>query len=221
VKRVALLTVGMSAVPLSMAAQEESRLEALVEAYTWTAQVMGVGDLVGAEQAGKALDLYRTLADGYELLTDNDRGFEPDLSPAGMPRVPSNCAESEECGVCYEEAQGKLNRVRGTFEELRSLGLQTKEMKDDALAVGESFSSIQGFGLGWYGARRDIMAGWQNFLDAYDAKYRELLESLRNALEQIETCEADHFAVPDWYDRYGFIYYQFMEERYHPGGVLD
>jgi len=183
--------------------------------------MMGLEDALGVKNLKNAANVYRTLSEGYELLTDGDRRREPDYSPAGMPRVPSHCAESEACGVCYEQAQGELKRVRRTLEELRAIGVETKEMKDDAIAVGTSLSSIQGAGLGWYGARRDIMAGWQRFVRAYEDKYSQLLGSLEAALRQIEQCEKDHFDEPDWYERFGFIYFQFMEASYHPGAILN
>lgn len=206
--------------PASLQSQESSsegrpasRLQRLRTAYSGVAG--------GMDKGAEALGWLETALDAYELLTGADRAREPDYSPAGMPRVPSRCADSEACGACYEQAQRKLNRVRDTLERLRGIGLHTKEMKDDAIAVGTSLSSIQGAGLGWYGARRDIMAGWQEFVGTYQDKYRELIGSLETALRQIETCEATHFDEANWFDRFGFIYLQFMEGRYHPDAILN
>lgn len=222
-RRGALLVVWgtvLFAAPASLESQEassegapQSRLQRLRSAYSGVASRM--------DKAAAGLGLLETALDAYELLTDSDRAREPDYSPAGMPRVPSHCAASEECGACYEQAQRKLNRVRGTLEQLRAIGLHTKEIKDDAIAVGTSLSSIQGAGLGWYGARRDIMAGWQSFVGSYVAKYRELMGSLETALKQIGACEAEHFDEQGWFDRFGFIYFQFMEGRYHAEAVLN
>lgn len=194
-------------------APQASRLLDLYRAYAFVAERLDKGAM-GLEKVREGLE-------AYEFLTESDRSREPDFSPAGMPRVPSNCAASEECGACYEQAQRKLNRIRGTFEKLRAIGLETREIKDDALAVGASISSLPGAGLGWYGARRNIMGGWNEFIGTYDSKYRELLGSLRGALEEIGACEAEHFDEANWFDRFGFIYFQFMEDRYHPDAVLN
>lgn len=163
-------------------------------------------------------DSVRNLLESYRAL---DERLDVDLSAASTPRVPSSCAESEECGACYEQAQRKLTNVRVTLEKMRVIGVQTKAMKDDAMAVGQSFASIPGAGLGWYAARRDIDAGWQGFVRTYDSKYQETMKSLQSALEQIGECEAEHFNQPDWYHRFGFIYHSFMAESYHPRSVLE
>lgn len=204
-----LLVAGLSLLSPPVALQASGLLE-LYEIYVKVGEQMN--DIAGKVEEG---------LDAYELLTGSDREREPDVSPAGMPRVPSHCAASDECGACYEQAQRKLNRVRLTFERLRGIGMETKEMKDDALAVGQSIASLPGMGLGWYGARRDIMQGWHDFTAIYEGKYRELLGSLHGSLEEIAACEAAYFDEANWFDRFGFIYYQFMEDRYHPDAVLN
>ena len=114
-----------------------------------------------------------------------------------------------------------LAQMRRTLEQLRVIGVQTKAMKDDAMAVGESFASFPGMGLGWYAARRDITTGWQGFVNAYNGKYRQLLESLSRALKEVGACEAEYFGQRDWYERFGFIYYEFIQDRYDPARILD
>ena len=41
-----------------------------------------------------------------------------------------------------------------------------------------------------------------------------MMGTLRRALQEVADCEARYFDVQDWYSRYGFIYYTFMEDRY-------
>ena len=207
-------------------AQSPSRLERIRDAYlkelhdknrreaaSWVA---GHFDTLGdVFTAGAAV---ADLLNQFEAL---DQRHDVDLSAANTPRVPSSCAESEGCGSCYEQAQRNLNRVRRTLEQLRVIGVQTKAMKDDAMAVGESFASFPGMGLGWYAARRDITTGWQGFVNAYNGKYRQLLESLSRALKEVGACEAEYFGQRDWYERFGFIYYEFIQDRYDPARILD
>jgi hypothetical protein len=41
-----------------------------------------------------------------------------------------------------------------------------------------------------------------------------MLPNLRGALDALGKCEEKYFNEPDWYDRYGFMYYTFMADRY-------
>lgn len=221
---VVTLTI-LSAIPGAAWSQEsneefQSRLEAVLDRYKGLGgtykSVGGRFDSVAAfldirDAVGNAIKSYEALGGRCDI----------DLAAANTPRVPSSCAGSEDCGACYEQAQRKLNDTRVTLETLRCIGVRTKAMKDDAIAVGGSFSSLPGMGLGWYAARRDIATGWQGFVEAYDAKYHQLLGSLETALIEIGRCEELHFDEPDWFVRYGFIYHQFMEDSYHPRSVLD
>lgn len=171
---------------------------------------------LGIDLALKGAQLWES----YHALSDADRTLDPDFSPAGMPRLPSRCAGSDECGACFAEARQDLNSRRYQFEKLRAIGLESKKMKDDAIAFGSSMSSLPGQGLGWHVAREDIMEGWQSLVAAYEDKYREFLVQLRADLTAIEACEEEYFGEEGWFDRFGFIYFQFMEDRYHPDNML-
>lgn len=54
----------------------------------------------------------------------------------------------------------------------------------------------------------------RTILPRNDAKYEELVEELRGSLDQIAACEEEVYGEKDWYNRFGFIYYQFMADRY-------
>ena len=45
-------------------------------------------------------------------------------------------------------------------------------------------------------------------------KNAELLARLQSELKGVSTCEAKYYKNDDWYDRYGYIYYQFMVAHY-------
>src|SRR3546814_6554130 len=50
-------------------------------------------------------------------------------------------------------------------------------------------------------------------LPIYDHKYTQLMEALHGQMVDMGTCEAK-YGVEDWYDRFGFIYYEFMADKY-------
>jgi len=37
---------------------------------------------------------------------------------------------------------------------------------------------------------------------------------MRRALDMVAACERDNFHYPDWYSRFGFIYYDFVRNAY-------
>lgn len=156
------------------------------------------------------------LAQEYGLLHPSDQAAEPNYRPEGMPDVPSACAGNAACTECYTEAQGKLNQARRALERLRSIGAATKKRTDKAIALGDAGAgAIPGSvsALAWIKEKKGIEAELETFKGAYDNKYRELLRNLHDHLLAIGRCE-EQLGMQDWYNRYGFVYYQFMEERY-------
>jgi len=157
----------------------------------------------------------RDFGESYSTLNPDDSRFDPDYDPPGSPEVPISCGENAECQSCYERAQGNVNFVRVQFEKLRAIYDATKTMADNAVAFGDNVSGIHGaLGLGWQAQRVGILQSVESLGRTYDSKYEDLLASLKRSLDQIAACEAEHFDTPDWYNRFGFIYYQFMAARY-------
>jgi hypothetical protein len=151
----------------------------------------------------------------YDDLTSDDAAFEPDYNPPGMPQVPISCGEDEACQECYAKAQNELNFLRVQFEKLRAIYDSTKKMSDNAISFGDDVSSIHGvMGLSWQMQKRGIQKSVEHLGQTYDKKYTDLLSALERQLKKLAECEAKHFNSPDWYNRFGFIYYQFMAARY-------
>ena len=173
-----------------------------------------VQDALGKGKSGKEA------LDSYGALSNNDKALDPNYRPSGSPNVPSHCTApdgkgSEGCNDCFAAAHRKLTAVRTAFEKLRRVGATTRTFAAKSIAFGDSVSGIHGVaGLGWQPERTKIEQSLKNFETAYDAKYTELLGLLEAALRDIGQCELKHFNVPDWYDRYGFMYYTFMSDRY-------
>jgi hypothetical protein len=164
--------------------------------------------LKSASSGGKLLD-------AFEPLTAEDKGYDPNYNPPGSPQVPSKCAGSDVCGGCFQSAYDDLNKVRYRFEKLRRVYQSTKAFANAGLSFGDNTASIHGIaGLAWQTERRKIEQTLRTLDASYDEKYAELNGVLQKAVQQIGQCEAQYFDEPDWYNRYGFIYYTFMADRY-------
>jgi hypothetical protein len=151
----------------------------------------------------------------FEPLTAEDKGYDPNYSPPGSPQVPSRCAGSDVCGACFQAAYDELNAVRYRFEKLRRVYQSTKAFTSAGLSFGDNAASIHGItGLAWQTERRKIEQSLRNLDASYDGKYEELVGVLHKSVQRIGQCEAQYFNEPDWYNRYGFIYYTFMADRY-------
>lgn len=156
----------------------------------------------------------RELKEAYEAL-GNDRDVDPNFRPPGAPDVPVSCDGRGECADCYEKAQGEMNDVMVRFEKLRAIYGKNSRYISKALAFGDSTSGIHGVaGLAWQNQRKVIEAQQTRLNEAYDNKRPELMDALRESLESIAQCEEEYFQNPDWYNRFAFMYYQFIEDKY-------
>ncbi|MFN4316307.1 MAG: hypothetical protein ACK4E0_18625 [Chitinophagaceae bacterium] len=147
--------------------------------------------------------------------------------PPGMPNIPSFCPDLEEgalgtgggdCATCFTEAREKFNKVRYNLEQLRIIYKCTKDFSDKAIAFGDNASGTHAVtGLAWQAERAKIEGAVKNLKDAYDKKYTELLERLQESMIELAVCE-EQFGTPDWYDRYGYMFYEFVKEKYKRSG---
>lgn len=168
-----------------------------------------------AKEAYSKYEDYQQLMKDYDHLTPKDGPYDPSYQPPGTPELPSSCAGSKTCGQCFEDAQGQLTAVRIRFEKLRVLYGSTKAWIDRAIAFGDNMASAVGIGgLAWQTEREKVAVSVANLDKSYDSKYAELLDALQKALQAIGACEATHFNNPDWYDRFGFMFYTYMADRY-------
>ena len=165
---------------------------------------------LGIQVQGAASDLL----DSYRALTDMDRTCM-DLGDAGAPSVPTSCADSQQCGQCFTDAQRKLDGMRINLERLRCVYTTAVRFANDSIAFGDTTSGIHAVtGLAWQTSKREIQEALEHLKGSYDTKYSQMMPNLRGALEAIGECEARFFQNPDWYSRFGFIYYTFMSDRY-------
>ncbi|MBZ0326394.1 MAG: hypothetical protein K8F54_02205 [Altibacter sp.] len=182
-------------------------VEAGVEALDEGLDRLGeVGEIIRDDERYKTV---RDLYDSYTGLGD----CISSVPPPGMPRVPSFC-ETDECGSCFVEARSDFNTTRYSFERLKTIYNCTKTFTDAAISFGDNVSGIHGVsGLAWQSERRKIEKSIKNLQKAYDNKYRDLLEGQKRALMKLNECEAQH-GISDWYDRFGYMYYEFTAMHY-------
>lgn len=182
-------------------------VEAGVEALDEGLDRLGeVGEIIRDDERYKTV---RDLYDSYTGLGD----CISSVPPPGMPRVPSFC-ETDECGSCFVEARSDFNTTRYSFERLKTIYNCTKTFTDAAISFGDNVSGIHGVsGLAWQSERRKIEKSIKELQKAYDNKYRDLLEGQKRALMKLNECEAQH-GIPDWYDRFGYMYYEFTAMHY-------
>lgn len=141
--------------------------------------------------------------------------------PPGMPSVPTYCYEADmddsgdgDCAQCFQQARAGFNEVRYKFIKLAIIYRCTKSFADKSIAFGDDVSSVHGVsGLAWQAEKRKIEESVERLKKSYDDKYLELLQRLRESMIDIAECE-EQFGERDWYDRFGFMFYEFMKEKY-------
>lgn len=135
-------------------------------------------------------------------------------NPAGEPRIPSFCAGDRACDRCYSDARGNFNKARATLEKLRLIYTCSQKFSKAAIAFGDSASGIHAVvGLTWQEQKAGILQSVKGLQSAYDAKYIQILGGLHDAMYQMDTCE-QQYGLEDWYDRFGYVYYEFMADKY-------
>jgi hypothetical protein len=151
-----------------------------------------------------------------ELSPQADGEYEPDYQQAGMPELPALCKGSEKCTKCFDVPHTQLDSLRFRFEKLRKVNRVTKNMLRDSLSFGDAAAEAAGgvAGLVWAKEKEGIRESEANFNTSYDAKLVELLSTLKDTLQSISACEEKVFDETAWYERYGFIYYEFMSDAY-------
>jgi hypothetical protein len=178
----------------------------------------------------KTIEILKKLKDAVDQYASLGECMRIDTAP-GMPEVPSFCTapvvvhesdgaliyalrQDEDCADCFNGSRLDFNKVRLDLEKLRIIYRCTKKMSDAAIKAGDTMSGVHGYsGIIWQGMRLEIEGSVRKLESAYDSKYAELIQKLRSAMIDMSICEA-RFGLEDWYDRFGFVYYEFMKDRY-------
>jgi hypothetical protein len=184
------------------------------------AQAGGLSPSKAMDYLKKALDL----AQNAEKMWNNSKTLSPneatpDLGQRG-PTMPSSCAgakaASEECR-CFAKSAERLDKNRLMLEKLRILVANQKDFKDKAIALGNSYAQLHALmGIQWVGIRKhDIEEPYEEFKRISNEKHRLVMAAIQDSLKNISDCEA-RLGEKDWYQKYGFIYYEFLYDAYKP-----
>lgn len=170
---------------------------------------------MGGDFAKKVVD-YQKAKKEWEALTEVDKRLEPNYQPPGAPTVPSKCLENKACRPCYYKAYGDVNTTRSNLEKVRAHYDFTYRLTTKGKAFMQGVANVAG-GAAAAGAVveankvDDALLGFDN---AVRKKNAELLGKLEKNLREVAVCEAKFYKNDDWFDRYGYTYYQFMISQY-------
>lgn len=157
----------------------------------------------------------RAMLDRSGLVDPADRNYEPREAPDGQPDVPARCEGNPACQQCYGAAMDKLDNTRYRLDRLMAIYTSTYSEAKGKIAFADGVSGFHGMSaLAWQKYKVGVMQSLKNLDRSYDSKYAELMETLLDSLKDVAQCENDVMRVPDWYDRFGYVYYLFMKDRY-------
>ncbi|MEO6104148.1 MAG: hypothetical protein ABIP44_10990 [Pseudoxanthomonas sp.] len=167
-------------------------------------------------KAGQVADLASKALDFNKSLNASDDRLKANYEPEGSPSVPSKCMENAACRPCYTEAYGKINKTRIALEKVRAHYDFTHKFSADGIAVMNGVAATAGgpAGIGAAVESRKVNAAVAEFDTAVRNKNQELLARLKGELMEVNTCESKYYGSNDWYDRFGYMYFQFMSAHY-------
>lgn len=169
------------------------------------------------EIASNLADGVQTAREGYDALSDLDRQLDRALDQPDVdaPPVPASCLTREGCEACYSQAYLQLARSRVLLLRARALFDATHRFASAAQAVGDTLApSTREAAFVWQMQKPRIAASLGAFDSTFDRKINDMLAVVRRALQDISECEARHYNNPDWYARYGFVYFEFLQSRH-------
>lgn len=168
-------------------------------------------DLTG--KLSTATNVYKSTKDLYDSYETLSSCMNSSPLP-GLPKVPSFCLDND-CKNCFLDARETFNTLRYKFEKLQAIYDCTKRFSKAAIALGDNASGIHAVtGMAWQAQRIEIEKSVISLDIAYAKKRAQFLRELRTVLQEMDDCESAH-GLPDWYDRFGYLIYDFMEIRYH------
>jgi hypothetical protein len=152
-----------------------------------------------------------------DALDNADRSAQREWEEARYdgPRVPLSCRQ-ERCQECYARAIADIDRSRELLIRLRNHGSATVAL----YRAGEKLASaVQGASnaaaVSVYAQRGYFIdQPFATFSSTYSRKAQQMLAVLEERLQALGECERQHYNVPDWYNRFGFMYMTYMRDKY-------
>jgi len=215
------ITIAAWALSLALAARADEPRQIGKDTLPWKEITqVAAGGLAGLDKGaatGKtAADIAKDALKSFRELSEGDKTLSPNYAPPGAPSVPSKCMENKDCKPCFEKAHAGLNKTRTHLEKVRGRYKYTHRFtklgQQVLTAAGAAGGGIAALGASAENIKVD--KALDDFDNVVKAKNKELLAKLEGNLKEISACEAKFYQNDDWYNRYGFTYYQFMLANY-------
>ena len=157
------------------------------------------------------------LLEQFGFIDPREAAIQRNPNPPGMPLLPSRCAKDPECGPCFRKANKDLMDARSLLETQYVIYKQTELAAGRIIELGDAaagMSSIAKFVWDQEKHGGSVSKAQEELYAKYDSNLEKLLRNLHDALIAQSACERNAFNDQDWYNRYGWIYYTFMRDRY-------
>lgn len=166
----------------------------------------GVGTVVAGQEAMQ----------DWNALDEADANCGAAYTDSSAPTVPSSCAENDACKSCYSEAVRQIDFNRFYIERARCITSAHVKMAKSAMSFGDSASGVHGVaGLSWQlQGKPQIEQAVTQLKATYTHKAGQYISGFETSLKKLGQCEAEHFGERDWYQRYGWIYLNFIKSNY-------
>lgn len=172
----------------------------------------------GAEGAAAGAAAAASAMEGHDALTDLDRQLDHALDDPDpdVPPVPSGCLDrGADCEECFGAAYEQLARSRLLLLRTRALYDATHRFASAAQAHGDNLApATREAAIVWEMQKPRIRASLGQFDAAYDRKIADMLAVVQRTLRELAVCEKRFYNTLDWYERYGFIYFEFLQARF-------
>jgi hypothetical protein len=157
------------------------------------------------------------LLEEFGYIDPREAAIQKNMNPPGMPLLPSRCAKDPECGPCFKKANKDLMEARSLLETQYVIYKQTELATGRIIELGDAaagMSSIAKFVWDQEKHGTTVTAAQEKFYGQYDSNLEKLLRNVNDALIAQAGCERNAFGDQDWYNRYGWLYYSFLRDRY-------
>jgi hypothetical protein len=152
----------------------------------------------------------------YKPLDDGDPQYDPNGNE-GENEIPSGCAEANStCAQCVRQAEENIQFNRSYLHIAWSISHSTLDYANKRIAFGDTVSGIHGaMALSWQLAGKpQIEEAMESLRKTYGKKYRDYVRNIENSLRRMADCEAENYSIRDLYQRFGFLYLEFIKARY-------
>jgi len=161
------------------------------------------------------IDGFNDVKDLWNSTASLDEGeCAPDFTTSGAAQMQRTCNSNAACEDCYSKAVEKMDFFRRQLGRLNCIYTNTTSFSSKAISFGDAYSGFHAMSAAaWQNQKAQILKSLTQLKGTYDRKYIEFIQGLMGALMEFDACE-NTFGSGDWFAKSGFIYFEFMKERY-------